>query len=128
MTDPISDMLTRIRNAQAVRKEDVFIPYSNLKFELAKIFTHEGFIASAEKTTDKFPNIKVILKYKNKQPVIQNIKRISTPGRRVYASYEKIPVVFNGLGFSIISTSQGLMTNRDARKKKVGGEIVCEIY
>lgn len=130
ITDPIADMLTRIRNAQAVKKGEVLIPFSKLKFEMAKILKHEDYIESFEKTEEqKFPQIKITLKYKeDKQPAIMHIKRISKPGQRVYAHKNDMPRVLNNLGIAIISTSSGLLTNRDARKKGVGGEILCEIW
>ncbi len=129
-TDPISDMLTRIRNAQAVRKSDVLIPFSKLKFEIAKLLKHEDYILDFSKIEEgKFPEIKISLKYKeNQQPVITTIQRISKPGLRVYVSKNKIQDVLNNLGVSIISTSQGLMTNKEAKRKGLGGEILCEIW
>jgi len=136
MTDPIADMLTRIRNAQAVNKGEVIIPFSKLKMEIAKILTKEGFIESAEMTKEinrfntEFSVIKVKLRYsdKDKTPIIRQIKRISKPGRRVYLNYQKLPHVLGGVGIAIISTSKGLMTNNEARHQKVGGEVLCEIY
>ncbi len=128
--DPIADMLTRIRNAQSVKKSEVLIPFSRLKFEIAKILKHEDYIKELEKIEEtKFPQLKIILKYdKNKEPAIKNIERISKPARRVYVNKNKIPQVLNGLGIAIISTSQGLMTNKEAKRKGVGGEILCEIW
>lgn len=128
MTDPIADMLTRIRNAQMTKKRDLVLPFSRLKFELAKILEKEGFIKRAARTKNRFDQLEIELKYKANKPVIQNLKRISKPSRRVYAPWDKIPVVLNGLGVSVISTSKGLMTNKQARKEKVGGEVLCEIY
>ena len=128
MTDPIADMLTRIRNAQMTKKRGLVLPFSKLKFELAKILEKEGFIRKAVKTKNRFDQLEIELKYKANKPVIQNIKRVSKPSRRVYAPHDKIPMVLNGLGVSVISTSKGLMTNRQARKEKIGGEIMCEIY
>lgn len=130
ITDPIADMLTRIRNAQAVKKLEVLIPFSILKFEIAKILKHEDYIAEFEKIEeDKFPQLKIILKYnENKASAISNIKRISKPGRRIYVSKNKIPRVLNNLGLVIISTSQGLMTGNEAKRKGVGGEVLCEIW
>jgi len=129
-TDPIADMLTRIRNAQAVNKKEVLIPFSKIKFEIAKILKHEDYINEVEKIEEgKFPQVKIELKYKDKKtPVIREIRRISKPGYRVYVNKGKIPVVLNNLGIAIISTSQGLMTNKEARRKGVGGEILCEIW
>ncbi len=130
ITDPIADMLTRIRNAQAVKKDEVLIPFSNLKFEIAKILKHENYIEDLEKIEEaKFPQIKIILKYDdNSQPAIKNIQKVSRPGQRVYVNKNKLPKVLNNLGIAIISTSQGLMTNKEARRKSVGGEILCEIW
>lgn len=127
MTDPISDMLTRIRNANLVKKNDLLIPFSKIKFEIAKILEKEGFIKRAEKTKGKFDQINIILKYKNKEPVIQYIKRISKPGQRIYYNYRQIPKILPSLGIWIISTSKGLITHDQARKQKIGGELICEI-
>jgi len=130
ITDPIADMLTRIRNAQAVKKIEVLMPFSKLKFEIAKVLKHEDYIDSFEKVEQqKFPQIKINLKYKeDKQPAIAHIQRISKPGQRVYISKNKMPRILNNLGIAIISTSSGLMTNKEAKKKGVGGEIICEIW
>jgi small subunit ribosomal protein S8 len=130
ITDPIADMLTRIRNAQKVKKENVLIPFSKLKFEIAKILKHENYIIDLAKVEEtKFPMLKIDLKYNdNKEPAINNIKRISTPGKRVYANHNKLPYVLNNLGIAIISTSSGLMTNKEAKRKGLGGEILCEIW
>ncbi|MFA5188609.1 MAG: 30S ribosomal protein S8 [Patescibacteria group bacterium] len=130
ITDPIADMLTRIRNAQAVRKSEVLLPFSKLKFELAKILKHENYIEDAAKVEEaKFPQIKIVLKYnEDKQSAISNIRRVSKPGKRIYVSKTKIPSVLNNLGILIISTSNGLMTNKEARRKGIGGEILCEIW
>jgi small subunit ribosomal protein S8 len=129
MTDPIADMLTRIRNAQAVRKSSVLVPYSKLKNSLANILVKEGYLLAAEKVGNQTkPNIQLTLKYINKESVMKKLKRISTPGRRVYLKNKELPHVLNDLGVAIVSTSQGLMTNKEARQKKLGGEIICEIY
>lgn len=129
MTDPIADMLTRIRNASAVRKKEVVLPFSKIKYEVAKILKENGWIKETEKIKGKFSQLKIAIKYdKENQPVIGSIKRISKPGRRVYVGKDSLPVVLNNLGIAIISTSRGLMTNRDAKKKGLGGEIICEIY
>lgn len=129
MTDPIADMLSRIRNAQLSKKPDVVIPYSKLKHNLANIFVKEGYIEMAEKIDDAGkPVIKVTLKYVNNIGVIREIKRISKPGRRVYLNHKKLPYVLDNLGVAVISTSKGLMTNKEARQKKLGGETLCEIY
>ena len=129
MTDPIADMLTRIRNAAAVRKTSVVLPYSNIKMKVAELLSQQGYVGEVKKVEDgKFPEISIDLKYDGKTSVIRNIKRISKPGRRVYCGHEDLPVVLNNLGIAIVSTSQGIMTNIDARKKKVGGEVLCEVY
>lgn len=129
-TDPIADMLTRIRNAQAVNKEEVLIPFSKLKFEVAKILKHEDYISALEKDeTEKFPQLKIVLKYDNKkQPAIRSIQRVSKPGRRIYVSKDKLPKVLNNLGVAILSTSSGMMTNKEAKRKGLGGEVICEIW
>jgi len=129
MTDPIADMLTRIRNAVQLRKDEVVLPFSKIKFEIAKILEQEGYIKKAEKIENTFAKIKIILKYTSqKESVIQNLKRISKPGGKIYVHHRKIPYVLDGLGIAIISTSSGLMTNGEAKKRKIGGEVICEIY
>jgi len=128
MTDPISDMLTRIRNAVAVNKPEAVMPYSKLKIELAKILEKGGYISGWEKIEDGHPELKIKLKYQSKESVIKSLKRISKPGRRVYVSKDKLPVVLNNLGIAVISTSQGLMTNKEARQIGLGGEVICEVY
>lgn len=132
MTDPIADMLTRIRNAAKIRKAEVFIPFSKMKLEIAKILKREGFISDFEeiKKDDehKFGGLNLVLKYEDGVSVITGIKKISKPGRRVYAVKEKLPIVVNDYGIAIISTSAGIMTNRQAKKAGLGGEIICEIY
>lgn len=132
MTDPIADMLTRIRNAQAVNKPEVILPYSKMKLAVAKILQEEGYIESAEKIESGNgvgEEIRIVLKYTGpKKGAITSIKRISKPGRRVYAAKDKLPVVLNNLGIAIISTSKGLMTNKEAKKLGVGGEVICEVY
>lgn len=130
MTDPISDMLTRLRNALNVGKKEVVLPYSKFKFHLAKVLEKEGYVSGVEKlTTNQFPELRVGLLYKqNDVPAITQIKRVSTPGRRVYAQSASLPHVLSGLGMAVISTSNGLMTNKEARQRRLGGEIICEIY
>lgn len=128
-TDPIADMLTRIRNATKLKKEEVILPFSKIKFEIAKILEKEGYLKKVEKIENTFTKLKIILKYTpQKESVIQNLKRISKPGRKVYAHHQKLPYVLDGLGIAIISTSAGLMTNKEAKKRKIGGEVICEIY
>ena len=129
MTDPIADMLTRIRNAQAVRKPEVLIPFSKLKFELAKILKREGFIEDIEEVKgDVQSNIKIGLKYMDEEPFIQGLKRTSKPGQRIYKKRNEIRPIKQGLGIVIISTSKGLLTDKQARKEKLGGEVLCEVW
>jgi small subunit ribosomal protein S8 len=129
MTDPISDMLNRIRNAQAVFHPTVEIPFSNLKYEIAKILAKSGFIEKVEKKGRKVKkNIEITLKYEDKIPAISGIKRISKPGQRIYSDFRKIRKVKGGYGIAIISTSKGLMTDKEARRQKLGGEILFEIW
>ena len=128
MNDPISDMLTNIRNAQNSNKFLVNISCSKTKISIASILKEEGYIEnfSIEKYKNKF-RIIIILKYFNKNPVIKYIKRISRPGLRVYKKFCRISLVINGLGISIISTSLGIMTDKNARKKRIGGEVICHV-
>jgi len=127
--DPIADMLTSIRNAQIVLKETVNISYSEIKFEIAKILKHEGFVDDVEKKGRRPKKLIIIkLRYDDKQSVISGLKRISKPGQRIYTAADKIKKVRAGYGISIISTSKGLMTDKDARRKNLGGEIICQIW
>ncbi len=127
--DPISDMLTSIRNALAVKRETVKVPFSNLKFEIAKILEKKGFIEKAEKKeTKKRKEIEIKLKYENGLPAISGLKRVSKPGQRVYLPAKKIKKVKGGYGIAIISTSKGILTDKEAKKLKVGGEVLCEIW
>ena len=130
VTDPIADMLTRIRNANAMRYKEVEVPASNLKQEIARILKEEGFIADYKIKENSVQNIIVLsLKYgQNKERVITGLKRISKPGLRVYAKAEELPRVLNGLGIAIISTSKGLMVDRQARKESLGGEVLAYIW
>lgn len=131
MTDPIADMLTRVRNALQANHETVDIPSSKMKVEIARILKQEGFIEnySVAGETAKEKTITITLKYgPEKQKVISGLKRISKPGLRVYAKGEEVPRVLNGLGIAIISTSKGLMTDRDARKNNIGGEVIAYIW
>lgn len=126
MTDPIADMLTRIRNANQMKYLEVEIPTSNIKVEIAKILKNEGFISDYKVNEN---TIILNLKYgQNKQRVITGLKRISKPGLRVYAKTDELPKVLNGLGIAIVSTSKGLMTDRDARKKQLGGEVLAYVW
>lgn len=137
MTDPIADMLTRIRNASAIKKDEVVLPMSKIKYNIAKILEDNGWVKKVEiikvkskkNNNDKFNELKISLKYKrDRQPVISSLKRISKPGRRVYVRKEELPQVLNNLGIAIVSTSQGIMTNKEATKLNIGGEVLCEIY
>ena len=130
MTDPISDMLTRIRNASMVKKTTVKLPMSKMKFAIAKILESQGFLSSVEATKDGTkPVLTLQVKYKDgKEPVLSSIKRISTPGRRVYVKSSDLPKVRSGFGMAIISTPNGLMTNNEAKKRHLGGEVICEVY
>ncbi|PLX27519.1 30S ribosomal protein S8 [Candidatus Parcubacteria bacterium] len=137
MTDPIADMLTRIRNASAVNKFDVVLPMSKVKHELAKILAKEGWVqevsveesAPRGKSKTSFKELKITLKYKKSgKSAITRIRRISKPGLRIYVNKENLPKVLNNLGIAVISTPQGLMTNKEARKKGLGGEVLCEVY
>ncbi|MBU1164670.1 30S ribosomal protein S8 [Patescibacteria group bacterium] len=132
MTDPIADMLTRIRNSQAVNKPEVVLPFSKVKFEVAKILSEEGYLKKIEKVESQTgfgDEIRIVLKYvEPKKGAITKIQRISKPGRRVYATKDDLPRVLNNLGIALISTSQGLMTNKKAKKIGVGGEVICEVY
>ena len=130
VTDPIADMLTRIRNAKQMRYKEVEVPASKMKIEIAKILKEQGFINNYKVNKDSFPNmITMELKYgQNKERVITGLKRISKPGLRVYANALDIPKVLNGLGIAIISTSKGLMTDKEARKQNVGGEVLAYIW
>lgn len=129
MTDPIADMLTRIRNAVQARHEVVEIPASKEKIEIAKILKKEGFIVDYSVAGDVKKTITVTLKYgQNNEKVISGLKRISKPGLRVYAKSDSIPRVLNGLGVAIISTSHGLLTDKEARAKHVGGEVIAYVW
>lgn len=130
VTDPIADMLTRIRNALIAKHDEVVIPFSNMKLAIAKILLEEGYIKSYEVKEDGIiKNIAITLKYgPNRQKVITGLKRISKPGLRIYARKDNIPKVLNGLGIAILSTSKGVMTDREARKAAVGGEVLAYIW
>lgn len=129
MTDPISDFLTRIRNAASAGQQEVFVPFSKMKSELSRILQEEGYIWSYEvDTKDDHPRLKLKLKYQGKAPVIRSLTRISKPGLRKYVSTDEIPRVLGGLGISILSTSRGIMTGARAKKAKVGGELLAQIW
>ena len=129
VTDPIADMLTRIRNANSMRYKEVEVPASKIKIEIARILKEEGFISDYKiKKNNIQDNIVLYLKYSGKERVITGLKRISKPGLRVYAKADEIPTVLSGLGIAIISTSKGMMTDRDARKASLGGEVLAYIW
>lgn len=129
-TDPIADMLTRIRNANLVSHETVEMPSSKLKVELAKLLKNEGYIVDySVKEVGKFSFLTVVLKYDEKRkPVITNLRRISKPGLRSYCKSKNLPQVLGGLGIAIVSTSKGLLTDRSARKANLGGEVICYVW
>ena len=129
ITDPIADMLTRIRNACSAKLPVVNIPASNLKQEIARVLKEKGFIKKYVVVEDgKQGIIKVLLRYTDGVPAIQGIQRVSRPGLRRYSNVETLPRVLNGLGYAILSTSQGVMTDHEARKQKVGGEVLCKVW
>jgi len=130
MTDPISDMLTRIRNAGMARLEKVEMPMAKMKVRVAEILRDEGYITSFRVEEDeRAPRITLELRYDaDRRPVIKSLRRLSKPGRRVYAGADDLPLVKKGLGVCIVSTSQGLLTDREARRRRLGGELVCEIW
>ncbi len=138
MTDSIADMLTRMRNALAVKKSEVLIPVSKIKIKIAKILKENNFIsnfkivkAKPKKANSKkavFSMIKIYFKYNNGKSVIRNLTRISKPGRRIYVGKDNLPNVLNNRGIAIISTSKGIMTNKEAKNKGLGGELLCEIF
>jgi small subunit ribosomal protein S8 len=127
--DKISEMLSAIKNAQAVSKPTVVVPFSNLKYEIIKILEAEGLIEKSEKKGKKVKKtLEITLKYNNGVPAISGLKRVSKQGQRIYIDYAGIRPVRGGYGLSIISTSKGLMTNKEARKQKIGGELICEVW
>jgi small subunit ribosomal protein S8 len=130
VTDPVADLLTRIRNANSAKHETVEVPASRLSMEILRILKDEGFIRGYEMVKDsKFPTARIALKYGPKQEkVISNLKRVSKPGLRVYAKRDKVPRVLRGLGVAIISTSKGVMTDREARRLGIGGEVLCYVW
>lgn len=129
MTDPIADMLARIRNAIGARHREVKIPASKLKRRIAEILKEEGYISDySVESDDRQGAINIQLKFFEEQPAIEGLQRVSRPGRRQYARYEKIPKVRNGLGIMIVSTSRGVMTDRAARRARVGGELLCSVW
>jgi small subunit ribosomal protein S8 len=129
MTDPIADMLARIRNALGARHVEVNIPGSNQKRRIAAILKEEGFIKDYSWEENEGRGVlRIALKFVHDQPAIEGLQRVSRPGRRRYARYEKIPKIRNGLGIMIVSTSKGIMTDRAARRERVGGELMCSVW
>ena len=130
LSDPIADMLTRIRNATRTYKDSVDVPASKFKEQIAKILVKEGYLASYERVNEgKFDLLRIQLKYGHKrEQVIKHIERISRPGRRAYVNHEDLPRIHKGLGLAVVSTSKGLLADRDARKEGIGGEVICVIW
>lgn len=129
ISDPIGDFLTRLRNASRARKADMLVPYSKLKFEVARILKQEGYIASYEvETTGKFPQIKITNKLINRGTAMTGLKRVSKPGLRRYVGAQEIPRVLGGMGISILSTPRGVLSGREARKQNVGGELLAFVW
>ena len=129
MTDPITDLLNQIRNAQAVGKTEVLVPASKIKKEIVNLLSKEGFVGEVKNgMKGKIKALKITLKYDNGVPAISGLKRVSKPGQRIYEGFSEIRKVHGGYGISIVSTSKGLMTNKEARKQKLGGEIICQIW
>ncbi|MCJ7829708.1 30S ribosomal protein S8 [Patescibacteria group bacterium] len=128
VTDPIADFLIRIKNAYLVKKKLVEMPWSKMKGKMAEMLVKEGFLKSAKVKSEKFKTLELELKYEGKRPAITEVKRISKPGVRIYEKVNKIPKVRQGVGITIISTPQGLMTDKQARKNHQGGEVICQIW
>jgi small subunit ribosomal protein S8 len=127
MTDPVSDMLTRIRNASLARHERTLVPASELKKHIAEILKAEGFIADVRAEEPR--TLTIVLKYsRDRSSAIDGIRRVSRPGRRVYVRHDRIPRVLSGMGVAILSTSRGVMSDKEARRQKVGGELLCEVW
>ena len=127
-TDPIADMLTRIRNAAAAQKAELVLPYSKFKANLAQLLLKEGFVSGVNELTGDHKMLQINLKYSGTDSVIAGIKRVSKPGQRIYLPADKLPRTNSGYGVTVVSTSKGLMTDKEARKAKVGGEVVCQIW
>ena len=128
LSDPIGDMLARIKNAQVRNHSKVSLPSSKFKAKIADVLKSEGYIIDYKINEDKKPMIEINLKYNLGNPVINTIERVSKPGRRIFSSASSLPKINNGLGIAIVSTPQGVMTDVDARKKKLGGEIICKVF
>jgi len=129
LSDPIGDMIARVKNAQARNHKKVELPSSNFKTKIADILKNEGFIKNFEVLgEEKKPVLSMELKYHSGNPVISNFERVSKPGRRIFSSADSLPKINNGLGIAIVSTPKGVMTDMDARKQKIGGEIICKVF
>lgn len=129
ITDPISDMLARIRNASMARLERTEMPASGIKQRIAEVLKNEGYVADARLSKEGHGSLTIVLKYgRDRASAILGLRRVSRPGRRVYVGYDDIPKVHNGMGIAILSTSHGLMTDKQAREKKLGGELLCEVW
>ena len=128
LSDPIGDLFARIKNAQVRNHSKVSLPSSKFKAKIADVLKSEGYIIDYKINDDKKPSIEINLKYNSGNPVINTIERISKPGRRIFSSASSLPKINNGLGIAIVSTPQGVMTDVDARKKKLGGEIICKVF
>ena len=129
LSDPIGDMIARVKNAQARNHKKVVLPSSNFKSKIADILKNEGFIKDFKIVDEeKKPILSLELKYHSGNPVISNFERVSKPGRRIFSSADSLPKINNGLGIAIVSTPKGVMTDMDARKQKVGGEIICKVF
>ncbi len=129
LSDPVGDMLARIKNSQVRNHKKVQLPSSKFKVKIVEVLKNEGYIIDFKIDDDeKKPNLEINLKYNLGNPVISNIERISKPGRRIFSSAESIPKINNGLGIAIVSTPKGVMTDIDARKQKIGGEIICKVF
>ena len=128
MTDPVADLLTRIRNALMRKKMSINVPYSRLKHELSKLLVKEGFLEDVKKVKKDFDELEIALKYYNDEPVIKELARESKPGLRKYISYKDIKPHKGGLGLKVLTTSKGLMTDREAIKAEIGGEIICRVF
>jgi len=128
LSDPIGDMIARIKNSQIRNYKIVKMPASNFKVKIAEVLKNEGYIIDYKLTEDKKSTLEVNLKYNSGNPVISTIERISKPGRRVFSSAQSLPKINNGLGIAIVSTPKGIMTDIDARKQNIGGEIICKVF
>ena len=129
LSDPIGDMIARVKNAQARNHKTVELPSSNFKLKIANILKNEGFIKDFKLSDeDKKPILSLVLKYNLGNPVISNFERVSKPGRRIFSRADSLPKINNGLGIAIISTPKGVMTDMDARKQKIGGEVICKVF